>query len=222
MSERFVCVECGQAFILSYAEQRAYRERGHSLPKRCDVCRAQRRQARDSGLNDLSGSLTGSSSAALRRPPANPSRPSAFTPRIEPGSPSRPSQRSIRSWWASPYGRFGLLSLGLVLLIVIAAGWFLSFSVWIVILTYTLAINLVTLLLYRYDKFIAGGDRTRVPERILLGLALFGGWPAAFIAMYQFKARHKTQKFSFWGIYWAIVALYILLILGYLNWAGYL
>jgi uncharacterized membrane protein YsdA (DUF1294 family) len=70
-----------------------------------------------------------------------------------------------------------------------------------------LTVNLLTLALYRYDKAIAGGSRTRVPERILLALALLGGSPAAYVAVYRFRRRHKAQKTSFLVWYWAIVAL---------------
>ncbi|MFC3816929.1 DUF1294 domain-containing protein [Lysobacter sp. GCM10012299] len=58
-----------------------------------------------------------------------------------------------------------------------------------------LAFNAVTVLVYGYDKAIAGGRRRRVPERTLLGLALCGGTPGALLAMWLF--RHKTAKRSF-------------------------
>jgi len=59
------------------------------------------------------------------------------------------------------------------------------------------AVNAVTLGMYGYDKFIAGSARTRIPERVLLGLALAGGTPAALIGMLLF--RHKMAKTSFLG-----------------------
>jgi uncharacterized membrane protein YsdA (DUF1294 family) len=58
-----------------------------------------------------------------------------------------------------------------------------------------LAFNAVTVLVYGYDKAIAGGHRRRVPERTLLGLALCGGTAGALLAMRLF--RHKTAKRSF-------------------------
>ncbi len=60
-----------------------------------------------------------------------------------------------------------------------------------------IAINAVTLGMYGYDKVIAGTARTRIPERVLLGLALAGGTPAAIVGMLLF--RHKTSKASFQG-----------------------
>ncbi len=38
------CVECGRQFVWTYGEQRYYRERGLSPPKRCENCRARRRE----------------------------------------------------------------------------------------------------------------------------------------------------------------------------------
>jgi uncharacterized membrane protein YsdA (DUF1294 family) len=57
------------------------------------------------------------------------------------------------------------------------------------------AINLVALLTYGYDKAIAGGARWRVPEAVLLGLALLGGTLGAAAGMLLF--RHKTSKPAF-------------------------
>ena len=42
------------------------------------------------------------------------------------------------------------------------------------LLAWLLAVNVDTLLAYGCDKGIAGGNRTRVPEAVLLGLALSG------------------------------------------------
>ncbi|MCO5184144.1 MAG: DUF1294 domain-containing protein [Anaerolineae bacterium] len=59
-----------------------------------------------------------------------------------------------------------------------------------------LSINIVTFLVYGYDKLIAGSERrTRTPESILLLLALIGGTFGAVVAMVLF--RHKTAKRSF-------------------------
>lgn len=62
-------------------------------------------------------------------------------------------------------------------------------------LAWWLALNLATMLLYGYDKAIAGGSRRRIPERTLLAFALIGGSPGALLAMRMF--RHKTAKPSF-------------------------
>jgi uncharacterized membrane protein YsdA (DUF1294 family) len=66
-------------------------------------------------------------------------------------------------------------------------------------------INGATLVLYGYDKAVAGGNRVRVPERVLQGLALLGGSPAALIGQQLF--RHKTAKAPFQKVFWIIVIL---------------
>lgn len=70
-----------------------------------------------------------------------------------------------------------------------------------------LAINLVTVVVYRYDKTVAGSGRSRVRESHLLLLALAGGTLGAYIAMFRIRPRHKAQKASFLWRYWVIVIL---------------
>lgn len=67
-----------------------------------------------------------------------------------------------------------------------------------------LALNATTVLVFAYDKAIAGGARRRVPERTLLTLALLGGSPGALLAMGLF--RHKTAKAAFRRAMLVIVA----------------
>ena len=79
-----------------------------------------------------------------------------------------------------------------------------ALAIWLV------AINLVTYLMYAWDKRRANKGQRRISERELLLWALAGGSPAAFLAMRRF--RHKTQKTSFRVQYWAIVVIQIALI----------
>jgi uncharacterized membrane protein YsdA (DUF1294 family) len=81
------------------------------------------------------------------------------------------------------------------------------------VLAWLLAINLVTGVVYVYDKLIAGSSRTRIPERALLSLALAGGTPFAYIAMRLLN--HKTAKQSFRSRFWPIVAGQMLLLILY-------
>jgi uncharacterized membrane protein YsdA (DUF1294 family) len=60
---------------------------------------------------------------------------------------------------------------------------------------YLAGINLAALILYGYDKWAARREGRRVPERLLLGLALLGATPGAFLGQVAF--RHKTAKRSF-------------------------
>jgi uncharacterized membrane protein YsdA (DUF1294 family) len=80
--------------------------------------------------------------------------------------------------------------------------------------SYFLAINSVTLLAYGYDKRVANGTRTRVPEWTLHFLAIAGGTPGALFGQALF--RHKTQKWSFRVWFWSIA---VLQAIGIVIWA---
>jgi uncharacterized membrane protein YsdA (DUF1294 family) len=78
---------------------------------------------------------------------------------------------------------------------------------------YLIGINLVTVLLYGYDKrqAIVGGGR--VPEMILHLAALVGGSGGALLAQILF--RHKTRKFTFRAVFVGIILLQCLVAFGY-------
>lgn len=80
---------------------------------------------------------------------------------------------------------------------------------------YFVAINVVTFLMFGFDKAIASGSFMRVPERVLFALALFGASPALLLGQKVF--RHKTVKPSFQFIFWLIVVVQ----LGLLAYFGY-
>ncbi len=60
---------------------------------------------------------------------------------------------------------------------------------------YIIAINILAFIIYGIDKLNAVRNAARVPERILLALALAGGSAGALAAVYMF--RHKTKKRQF-------------------------
>ncbi len=66
------------------------------------------------------------------------------------------------------------------------------------------AINLAAFAAYGLDKRLASAQRLRIPEIVLLGLALLGGSPGALAGMLAF--RHKTRKVSFRVWFGLIVA----------------
>ncbi|ULJ63106.1 cold shock and DUF1294 domain-containing protein [Wielerella bovis] len=72
-------------------------------------------------------------------------------------------------------------------------------------------VSLVAFATYAWDKSCALNQRSRVPEKSLHVIALCGGWAGALLARYVF--RHKTQKQPFVGIFWATVAINILITL---------
>jgi uncharacterized membrane protein YsdA (DUF1294 family) len=81
------------------------------------------------------------------------------------------------------------------------------FAAWLI------AVNLVTLVAFGYDKAISGTTHTRVPEKVLLALALTGGTVGATTAMSAF--RHKTRKRSFRARLVVIALVQATLVAGY-------
>lgn len=67
-----------------------------------------------------------------------------------------------------------------------------------------LVVNLWAFWRFRNDKRRAVLGLRRIPERDLLGLALAGGTPAAFLARHLF--RHKTRKQPFSTLLWLVAA----------------
>ncbi|KPA95413.1 MULTISPECIES: DUF1294 domain-containing protein [Pseudomonas] len=66
--------------------------------------------------------------------------------------------------------------------------------------------SLLAFVLYWNDKRKARNDAWRIPEKVLHGVELLGGWPGALIAQQAF--RHKTRKLSFQVVFWLIVLLH--------------
>jgi len=66
--------------------------------------------------------------------------------------------------------------------------------------------SLVTFGLYAWDKRCAKRREWRVPERIIHGFELSGGWPGGFLA--QRGLRHKSAKGSYQFTFWFIVLMH--------------
>lgn len=56
--------------------------------------------------------------------------------------------------------------------------------------------NLVVFCVYGYDKRCAIKDKWRVPEKVLIGLAFFGGSVGAYLGMTVFRHKTKHTKFT--------------------------
>jgi len=64
------------------------------------------------------------------------------------------------------------------------------------VLLFAIPLTSINFLLFGYDKFQAKRNGWRIPERVLLGLTLFGGGIGGLAGMLLF--RHKTRK-TFFG-----------------------
>ena len=78
-----------------------------------------------------------------------------------------------------------------------------------------ICINLITLLLYGYDKYQARNNGFRIPEMGLHLLALIGGSPGALLGQIFF--RHKTRKLKFLLVFLIIVGLQVIMIVVWIN-----
>lgn len=63
------------------------------------------------------------------------------------------------------------------------------------LLIYYIVINLITFILYGVDKKKAIGQKWRIPEKTLIGMAFLGGGIGAITGMSFF--HHKTRKTKF-------------------------
>ncbi|MFT3752438.1 MAG: DUF1294 domain-containing protein [Paludibacter sp.] len=65
------------------------------------------------------------------------------------------------------------------------------------------SVNVISGLLFAYDKNAARNNRQRIPERTLHLLEILGGVFANLLLMYTL--RHKNRKFSYWGWTWLVM-----------------
>jgi uncharacterized membrane protein YsdA (DUF1294 family) len=78
---------------------------------------------------------------------------------------------------------------------------------------YFAAINLLSGILFAYDKNAAKNNRQRIPERTLHLLEILGGAFANLVLMYTL--RHKNKKFSYWVWTWLVLIGWIGVLIGF-------
>jgi uncharacterized membrane protein YsdA (DUF1294 family) len=182
------CVGCGRTFIWNYGEQRFYKERGLTAPKRCKACRVRRRREGDSGMRGVAG------------------RPAKTTS-------ARPHHLS---WRVNPVYSFGLLTFVVAIVAAAIIWWGLPFDVlqsWLLSVSFVtlLAYGYDKLVSKLNDEL--NWEWIRVPERVLLALTFAGGTVGAILGRLAF--HHKTSKTSFRRKFWLVVALQIMFIVGF-------
>ena len=91
-----------------------------------------------------------------------------------------------------PHRLFYIGALGLFLISFIGFFVFMELEP---LLALALSLNVSTFFLFGYDKAAARSASLRVPESVLISLALMGGSPAILIGMQVF--RHKTRDSTF-------------------------
>ena len=114
----------------------------------------------------------------------------------------------------------GLISLLLAVVIAVALYHELRWPFW---LAWLAPINGVTFIVYRFDKWKAPraeNGKGRIPEYVLLLLALVGGSPGAFLGMIV-PPRHKTRKCRFQFGFWLIVLMQAVGVVIWLWLSGY-
>jgi uncharacterized membrane protein YsdA (DUF1294 family)/cold shock CspA family protein len=129
---------------------------------------------------------------------------------------AEPSEKGLRAVRVE-LGGMGLTPAALGAPGVIGALGLLATSLWCLGLSWLWAwlgaTNLVTPVAYAIDKHQAVRGRRRIPEVVLLSLALIGGTPAAVLSL--LLLRHKTRKGSFLLGLASVVAIQVL---GFVIW----
>lgn len=88
------------------------------------------------------------------------------------------------------------------------------------VLLLLIGINVIAFLAFGWDKRQSESHGRRIPERTLLGLALFGGALGALLG--QQISRHKTRKQPFRTLLWLCAAVNVLvaIVLLRFDWLG--
>ena len=78
--------------------------------------------------------------------------------------------------------------------------------------------NLVTLIVYGWDKWRSKRQGGRVRERTLLWMLFAAGWPAAWLAMAWFRHKTAKQPFRRYAALWTVLNPFWLLV--WWSWSG--
>ena len=125
--------------------------------------------------------------------------PAPELPRAIARSPSAQARATRREQWL-----LGSLSVVFLLwLVLLLAGVWMRRMPWVVLPGLAL-LNIGAFFVHWKDKLAADEESVRIREEVLHGLALLGGWPAAWLA--QQVLRHKADRIGFQVLFWVAVA----------------
>lgn len=99
----------------------------------------------------------------------------------------------------------------LVLFALVALTWLPEAIAW-----FYSAMSIFLFLLYGLDKILALKNKRRISENSLQVLALFSGWPGAYLGQQAFK--HKASKVVFMRKYWLYVFINVAILSVYIVW----
>lgn len=106
-----------------------------------------------------------------------------------------------------PLWKYGALGLGLTVIFLLGIGvwfgWPKTPGLWLGL--WMLCAAVATFMLFGFDKTRAQIDGERVPEVVLKGMSVAGGWPGGLLGMRFF--HHKTLHVGFLSAYWPIYLL---------------
>ena len=79
-----------------------------------------------------------------------------------------------------------------------------------IFIIYMISINILSGILFSYDKRAAIKNNRRIPESTLHMLEIVGGVFANMVLMYSI--HHKNRKFRYYGVTWVVMMGWIVII----------
>jgi uncharacterized membrane protein YsdA (DUF1294 family) len=122
------------------------------------------------------------------------------------------ARRSRSSQGMSPYRLYGVAGVAVGLVLAVVCVVVLDLPLY---LAWVIGLSVCTFALYGFDKRRAVSGGGRIPENVLHGLALAGGFPGGWAGRAAF--RHKTRHTSFLVVLVVATVIHAALILWWLT-----
>ena len=88
-------------------------------------------------------------------------------------------------------------------------------KIYTIFFIYLIIMNLLSGILFAYDKHAAIKNHRRIPERTLHILEIAGGVFSVFLLMYII--HHKNRKFRYYGVTWVVLMGWVIILYSYFN-----